>query len=263
MCERGTDTKGGRGQMSVPGLVSYYVPLRLSAYPRTSCFIHPWFICFGPRSHTLHHTAHAARSSSHSCTCWGQDCEITNVFIQQDGSRLICCFRKQYAIDSFLACFIYQGNTTWPWALNQHHPLKCIVLYNPMNMVMCVVMSPVVMSMWVSVSVCCKRSHPRWALTHRPARQPSGLLSHPALPPPHLSQNRHTVQHQPNSQQVTSYDQGEKAKRVVCDSSWRKDAQGCPAGNNPCLALSWWQEQPSVLIMRRPCLLFYPRRLNN
>lgn len=121
--EREKDTKRGRGQMCVPGLVSYYVPLRHSVYPRTSCFIHPWFICFGPQSHT--------RSSSHSYTCLGQGSEIANVFIHQDGNQLVCCFRKQYAIDSFLEQLIYQGNTTWPWALNQHHPLKCIVLWIP------------------------------------------------------------------------------------------------------------------------------------
>lgn len=38
--------------------------------------------------------------------------EITDVFVHQDGNRLACCFRKQYAIDSFLEQLIYQGNTT-------------------------------------------------------------------------------------------------------------------------------------------------------
>lgn len=41
MCEREKDTKRGRGQICVPGLVSYYVPLGHSVCPRTSCFIHP------------------------------------------------------------------------------------------------------------------------------------------------------------------------------------------------------------------------------
>lgn len=39
--ERENVTKRGRGQMCVPDLVSYYVPLRLPVCPRTYCFIPP------------------------------------------------------------------------------------------------------------------------------------------------------------------------------------------------------------------------------
>ncbi len=85
------------------------------------------------------------RSSNHSYTCSGQGYGITNVFIHQDGNRLVCCFRKQYAIDSFLEQLIYHGNKTGSRA----SPTEVYCFVNPMNIVMRAIISPVVMSMCV------------------------------------------------------------------------------------------------------------------
>lgn len=83
------------GTVCVPGLPALFIPDSFVLVPGLT-------LC-----DTLHMLlAH----QNHSYTCPGY--EVTNVFIHQNGNRLVCCFRKQYAIDSFLEQLIYQGSTT-------------------------------------------------------------------------------------------------------------------------------------------------------
>lgn len=104
-CVREKETKRGRGQMCVPGLVSYYVPLghTVCVCPGT-LFIPDSFVLVPGL--TLCATLHI-RSFQHMLS---QGYEITNVFIHQDGNRLVCCLRKQFSIDSFLEQHVYHGN---------------------------------------------------------------------------------------------------------------------------------------------------------
>lgn len=82
--KRWRDTMRGRGQMCVPGLVSYYVPLWHNLSPSTSCFIHPRFLCLV--SHSVPHHTCCSSSRSFLHVLKGQGSEI--------GRWSVCCLQN-------------------------------------------------------------------------------------------------------------------------------------------------------------------------
>lgn len=74
------------------------------------------------------------------------------LLIHQDGNQLVCCFRKQYAIESFLEQLIHQGEQNPTPSSESAASTEGYCFVNPMNIVVCAVISPVVMS--VSVCMC-------------------------------------------------------------------------------------------------------------
>lgn len=132
-------------------------------------------------------------SSHHSCTCSGPGCEITNVFIHQNGNRPVCWFRKTVCHWFIFSAAHLSGeqNVTSSASSASFTEVHCFT--NPMNIVLCTVISPVVMTacaLWVESSQTGPDSK---------ASRPDPSISLPTLPPPHLSQNRRDVLRQPNS----------------------------------------------------------------
>lgn len=115
------------------------MPLGCIVCSRTSGFFHLWFICF--ESHTTLLLAHQILQQA--------QVQAMKLLIHRDGNGLVCCFRKQYAIESLLEQLIHQGEQNLTSSSESASSTEGYCFVNPMNIVECAVISPVVMCVCV------------------------------------------------------------------------------------------------------------------